>query len=321
MRFKAPNPTPRGLWMRTPPAIFPPVMGLFGLGLAWRRAAQTLGAPTGIGDAILGATTVLFVFCAIAYAAKVIRRPKVVVEDLRILPGRAGVAVFVMCFYLLSLTLFPLSPLVARLVLFAGLVVHAELNAMIVRLFLSGPPEQRRVSPVWHLLFTSPVIAALATFQQGYYLPTLALAAVTSVIAMAIWAVSLDQAGSETVPAPLRPLLAIHLSPAALLGLLAQALEFRTLAIGFAILCALMIVAMVLWSRPMLGAGFSPLWGALTFPLAATVSLWLVLGGGWAIAGGVALVAATLIILPIAYKILRTWAGGQLAIRTNAAAA
>lgn len=34
MAFKPPAPTPKGLWRRTPPAIFPVMLGLLGLGLA-----------------------------------------------------------------------------------------------------------------------------------------------------------------------------------------------------------------------------------------------------------------------------------------------
>ena len=77
---------------RTPPAIFPPVFGLFGLGLAWRRAGDTFQMPAALGEMILGAVTLLFVFCALAYGIKVARRPGVIPEDLRVLPGRAGLA-------------------------------------------------------------------------------------------------------------------------------------------------------------------------------------------------------------------------------------
>ena len=92
MAFKPPAPTPPGLWRRVPPAIFPSIMGLFGLGLAWRRGVAAFGLPAGIAETILGAVTLLFLFALVAYSAKFLRRPAVLVEELRILPGRAGVA-------------------------------------------------------------------------------------------------------------------------------------------------------------------------------------------------------------------------------------
>ena len=92
MAFKAPKPTPGGLWRRVPPAIFPSIMGFLGLGIAWRRAVAAYPVPAGIGEALLGAGVILFAFAAIAYGSKIARRPAVLAEELRILPGRAGVS-------------------------------------------------------------------------------------------------------------------------------------------------------------------------------------------------------------------------------------
>ena len=57
-----PLPPPRpGFFRQTPPAIFVPMFGLFGLGLAWRRAEVVFVLPQGLGDTILGAVTLLAV--------------------------------------------------------------------------------------------------------------------------------------------------------------------------------------------------------------------------------------------------------------------
>ena len=58
-----------------------------------------------------------------------------------------------------------------------------------------------------------------------------------------------------------------------------------------------------------------------TMTLAATATLWLTLGGLWCWPGLAALLLATIIIPAIAWKVLRAWAGGQLALKTNAAIA
>jgi hypothetical protein len=162
MAFHPPAPTPPGLWRRTPPAIFPVIMGLFGLGLAWRRAAASLGAPADAGEAILGAVTLLFLFATLAYVAKMLRRPKVVADDLRILPGRAGLAAGVLCVYLLSMTALPYDAGAARMILDAGLALHTAFVVLLLYVFATGPAAQRRVTPVWHLSFVGFIIAALA---------------------------------------------------------------------------------------------------------------------------------------------------------------
>lgn len=321
MTFLAPNPTPPGLWRRTPPAIFPPIMGLFGLGLAWRAAVGAFDVPRAISDMILGATMLLFAWSALAYAVKILRRPAALVDDLKILPGRAGVAAAMLCIYLLSLAVTPFDPLLAWVVLVVGLVLHGIVILTMITVFLRGPAEQRRITPVWHLMFVGPVIAALAALGLEVWPLAVALGAATGMIAIAVWSVSLDQLTSETVPAPLRPLLAIHLAPAVLLGLLAKGLDLELVATGFAVLGAVILTLLVVRARWLTEAGFSPLWGAFTFPLAATATLWLSMDGNWRYAGGVVLVAATMVVPWIAAKVVQAWVKGQLAIRTNASTA
>lgn len=321
MAFNPPAATPPGLWRRVPPAIFPAIMGLFGLGLAWRRAGAAFGLTDALGEAILGASTLLFLFAAMAYTVKVLRRPKVIVEDLRILPGRAGVAAAVLSFYLVALAVLPYDPDVARGFLYVGLTLHVLLVAIVIAVFATGPAVQRRVTPVWHLTFTGFIIAALAAASLQSWGLALILFGLTTLMAAFIWAVSLEQIVREDVPPPLRPLLAIHLAPMALIGLVAAAMEFDAVAMGCGGVAALMLVWMLARAYWLTEAGFSALWGAFTFPVAATAALWLTLGGLWRWPGLAALVFATLIIPPIVWQVLRSWARGQLAIKTNAAIA
>ncbi len=321
MAFHPPAATPPGLWRRTPPAIFPSIMGLFGLGLAWRRAVAVLGLPDALCEAILGAVSLLFVFSAFAYIAKVLRRPKVVSEDMRILPGRAGLATAALSIYLLSMTALRYDAEVAKLILFVGLAVHIAFVILLIYVYATGPAEQRRVTPVWHLSFVGFIIAALAATGVELYGLALILFGLTAMMAAFIWAVSLEQFVREDVPAPLRPLLAIHLSPVALLGLVAAALGFQAVAMGCAGVAALLVGWMLVRAFWLTEAGFSALWGAITFPLAATASLWLTLGNLWQWPGLLALSLATIIIPAIAWKVLQSWARGQLAVRTNAAIA
>ncbi len=321
MAFKPPPATKPGLWRRTPPAVFPSIMGLFGLGLAWRRAADAVSGPEGIGEVILGAASLLFLFALVAYLSKLARRPGVLIEELRIVPGRAGVGTMVLCLYLLALALAPYAASVAYVIAMAGFAAHGVLVLVLIYVFATGPAEQRRVTPVWHLNFVGFIIGALALTQLGSPFGALAVFGVTTLIAVWIWAVGLEQVLRETVPPPLRPIQAIHLSPAALLGLVAAALGLEAVATCFAALSAVILVWLLVRVLWLTAGGFSALWGAFTFPAAATASLWLTLGGIWHWPGIAALALATFIIPPIAFWIIRLWAGGQLAVKTNAATA
>lgn len=321
MAFKAPAPTPSGLWRRVPPAVFPSIMGLFGLGLAWRRGAEVFALPTGIGELILGGVTLLYLFSLAAYIGKILRRPGVVTEDLRILPGRAGLGTMVLCIYLLSITLAPYTASFALTVLLVGFAAHAVLVCLLIYVFVTGPAEQRRVTPVWHLNFVGFIIGALAAASLELYLIALPIYIVTAIFAAFIWAISLEKVVKEDVPAPLRPLLMIHLAPVALLGLVADALDLQAVAMGAAGVAAFLVLWLLMRVRWLTEAGFSPFWGSFTFPLAATASLWLATGGIWRVPGGVALVAATMIVPAIAFQILRLWSRGQLSVKTNAAIA
>ncbi len=312
------------LWRQTPPAIFPPILGLFGLGLGWRRAAGAFSVPPALGELLLGAVSLLFVFALVAYLSKVLRRPGTLVEDLSILPGRAGVSTATMAMMLFSAALAPYSQSLAGAVLIAALAGHGLVIAIVLAVLARGPAEQRRASPVWHLTFVGPIVAPVAGAALGWSALSQAILAVSIPVAGFIWGASLVQlARGLRVPPPLRPTLAIHLSPAALLGIVSALLGHGDLALWFGWLSIAILAMLLLRARALTAAGFSPFWGAFTFPLAAFANLMLLLGGShggpYRVLGGLALVAASIVIPIIAFKVLRMWSAGPLAAKTNAA--
>lgn len=323
MQFQSQRP---GLFRRTPPAVFPPIFGLFGLGLAWRRATEQFPVSSAVGDFILGATSILFLFAFVAYGAKFIMRPGVLGDDLKILPGRAGLAGMTLGGMLFAAALIPFSIPLAKAVLLVSVGVHTIIVAMVLRALLSGPSEARAVTPVWHLLFVGFIISPVAAVPLGYVSWSQGVLWFTLAFAVFIWAMSAAQMLQKEMPAPLRPTLAIHLSPAALLGTVSYLLGYPSLGYAFGILSILILTALVLRLRWITAAGFSPFWGAFTFPLAAFSTLMQIMGAigegeAFQILGGITLVAASLIIPYITYRIMKLWAKGELAVKTNAAQA
>lgn len=319
-------PSHAPFWRRTPPAVFPPVMGLFGLTLGWRRAAEVFAIGTAWSELLLGATTLIFLAAVGCYLAKLIHRPSVVMEDLRILPGRAGLAAMTMSVMLLGAGLAPLFPRAAVFVLWLGIGLHLGLAALVIRALATGPAEQRQVTPAWHLSFVGFIVVPLGAVPLGLLgLASFVLAA-TMAIASLVYGASLAQLLRRKTPPPLRPLLAIHLAPVSLAGTAAHLLGLQAAALGLAALASALLLALLARARYLTAAGFGPLWGAFTFPLAAWSGLMLALaaagaGEAFRVAGGVGLVAATLLTAWIAARVLRMWANGSLAARTGAAVA
>lgn len=325
-RFKAPRTAPAGRWRRVPPAMFPPLLGLMGLALAWRAGVRDFALPPALAEFMAGVVLALFACAVVAYGAKLTRRPAVLAEDLAILPGRAGVGAGVLCLYLAVGLLHPFVPFIGRAALVVAILLHLAMLAVLLPVMLSAPPEQRRVTPVWHLNFVGFIVAARVALVLDW--PELArlLFWPTALAALVIWGLSLRQLLTERVPAPLRPMLAIHLAPVALLGTVAAGLGMDMIGWLAGAVSGLVLLAALAGARWLLAAGFSAMWGAMTFPLAATAGLWSALavmsGAEWVrLVAGLLLVAATLFVVPVFARIWKMWAQGGLAVKTNAAIA
>jgi tellurite resistance protein len=104
-----------------PARDFPPLLGILGLALAWRLAAQRFGLPQALPSMLAGGAMAAWAFATLtAYGAKLARRPAVLAEELRILPGRAGVGAALVCIYAAAQMLGPFAPAAARILLIAG---------------------------------------------------------------------------------------------------------------------------------------------------------------------------------------------------------
>jgi len=120
------------LWRRMPPAIFPPLLGLVGLTLALRLAGDVYGFGRLISHCVLCVALVFYCIAAMAYGAKFIKRPGVILQDLQGLPGRAGLAAMSLAGMLLAAALAPYVPVLAFCVLLVSFAGHAILLALVI---------------------------------------------------------------------------------------------------------------------------------------------------------------------------------------------
>lgn len=306
---------------RTPPAIFPVLMGFLGLALALRAGFGSLGWPMAMPDLVAGLALAAWAFGAFAYAAKLARRPGVLWDDLKVMPARAGLAAATVGGMAAAAVLVPFAPGAAAVLLGLALVLHAGVALAVVRVLLAGPPEGRVVNPGWHLVFAGFVVGAQSAALLGWQGLALAIFWPTVVVALAIWAASAALLPRNPPPAPLRPMLAIHLAPACLFTSVAVLTGQPAMAMLFATVSVAVFAGLVLSARWILAAGFSPLWGALTFPLTALAVALMRMGGAWAGFGLGVVVLAAVVVPAIGWGVLRLWPKGTLAEKTNAAEA
>lgn len=309
----------------TPPAIFPVILGTLGVGMAWRNAAKFMGVADWLGELILGGGVVLFVVAFAAYLTKFARRPSCLTEDLRTIPGRAGLSAMGMSMMLVAGALWPYWPRLALITLALSVALHVFTGAMIIAVLRPLPLAARQMTPAWHLAFVGPIVAALMMLPMGLGQLAEIIFVISLVLAITIWIGSVIIYQNAGWPPPtLRPLLAIHLGPSALLGLVAAGLGFTGLSTAFLAVSLIMFAALLLRVFWLTEAGFTPFWGAFTFPLAAFASQ-LVIGSVWYPAlywGAIAAIAvATLAVPPIVAQVARMWIKGSLATKSNAARA
>lgn len=321
--FPPPEFPPRKpkLFARTPPAVFPVLLGLEGLALALRRGAEVIGWEGGPVEALIGALLLGVGFALLALAVKIARRPAVVAQDMAAITGRAGYAAASMSVMAAAALLAPYAPQTALAILITGLALHAAQAVAMAAVLLRGPAETRGVTPVWHLSFSGFIMGGVGALALGQGALAEALFLTTLPIAALIWGLSLAQLIGRIPPAPLRPLLAIHLAPAALFAIVAQGIGQPLLALAFTGFGTVILLALLASIRWITTSGFSPIWGAFTFPLTAATSAALSLGQP-ALWLGIVLLILSLVTVPaIAWHILKLWPAGRLAAKTNAAEA
>jgi len=316
-------PTP-DFWQRTPPAIFPPILGSFGLGLAWRQAGEVFGIPAILGEVILALVSLLYLAGLTAYLIRLARHPGALGDDFQTMPGRAGLAALSMGAMLLAATLVPYGNVAARVILIGGLVLHLVAAVTVMRVLWPIPWPQRQMTPAWHMTFVGIIVAPIGAVPLGWTGLAEAIFFLSLATAATVWTGNIVAMRRAAVAPPLRPTIAIHLAPVALLGIAASLLGNHVIALFFGVASCVVMLILVIKIRYLTIAGFSPLWGAFTFPAATFAGLMLALapvyGGVFWVLAGVGLVAASVVVPTITCRIIKMWIAGSLVPAAKAGA-
>ena len=310
---------------RTPPALFPCLLGFLGLGLAWRRMGD-LGAPNWIGEFVCLLATLLFAGTFICYLTKVCIRPSVVLDDLKIGPARGAVSAGSMCLMLVSLIVLPYSMFIAQIIWWSGVVLHALYLLAVIKTLRSIKQMRRSITPVVLLPFVGIIVASI-----GGPLMINRLISITFLIfsiPFFIWIVleSVNNARVYGVEKPQRPSFAIILAPVSVFALASHYIWPINVFYWFwfaSLFTAVLLTPLLRWT---ISGGWSPSWGAFTFPIAAFSNVMIagaVSGFGWSAWAGliIGLGVSTALIPYVVYRTYRLWAAGKLAELSKAAIA
>ncbi|MGF1659461.1 MAG: hypothetical protein ACFCUS_08515 [Rubrimonas sp.] len=311
---------PPPIWARTPPSLGPVCLGLLGAGLAWRAAGPALGAPDGVGALWIGLALAALALCLGLYGGRA-ARPGALVFDLKMPPGRGAVPAFSMALMLAGAALIPLSAMAATAVWAIGVLAHGALAALLLRELLAAPPEGRPATATLLVPFAGQLVAPLAGVPLGFPGVSWALFALGIVVWLALTPAILRRLARVSVPPPMRPGAFILLAPPAIALVALERLDPGGPLLWplFAASC-LTLAGLLAHARWLTEGGWTPAWGAFTFPSAAFAAACLVmaerqLGPTWDWLAAAALTAASLVVLYVALRTGEAWAKGELAAR------
>lgn len=314
------------LWRQTSLAVFPVSLGFVSLALGWRNAADvfTWISPD-FGNLLLGLSAGYFIWFLMFYLAKVVTRPKVVLEDVRTPPARAGLAAAGMSMLVLSGALLPMNfPVLPVWWLGVGMQVLA--TVVVLNAIWKDSPEVRHFSTFQYLTFVGPVISSAAGISLGYSGGIVVVTSVSLVAYVILTVGFIVTLTRKPMPQMLRPSVTILLAPVCLFALSYGGLGYAGAFALFYWVSSAVAVGLLFFVPWMARGGYTPIWAAFTFPAAAFLNVQVMaMAKGYGAVATIgtygALAIATPVICYMAYRTMMEWVTGDLARKSGAAIA
>lgn len=316
-------PTAADHWlMHVPVPLFAVVMGVTGLGIAWRKAAATLGAPGMVGESVLAVAALLFVAIAGLYGAKALRHPAEVRKEFAH-PVRANFFPAISIgLLLLSIAAVPYGRALATTVWGLGLAVHLILTLHLAGRWLTKPFQITHSNPAWFIPVVGNILVPLTGVRLGHVEVSWFFFAIGVVFWVVLFTVVFYRiVFHDQMPVKIVPTLFILIAPPAVGYLSYVALTggvqvdaFARVLIYVALFLTLLLFSM---ARTFLAVPFAVSWWAYTFPLdAITVATLehahLIHAPALAVLGGVLLAVASAVVALVLVRTLRAMASGAL---------
>lgn len=273
-------PLPPGIAHLPLPLLVMP-MGLGGLGLAWREAAATLGAPGFLGEALLLLTALVWLAVVGAQAARGLLYPEALLAEFRHPVRVAFLAAPTIGLIILSGALHPYAPGLGAALWAVAVPLHLIVAMLILRRMLAGRGEVAMLAPPLLIPFVGNILAPVFGVRMGFVDASWMVFGV----GLLMWLVTMPLLlhrliAGPALPLAMRPSLAIFLAPPAVGALAIVALTggVRGVSLTFTGVALLVAAALISLARDFVRVPFSLTWWGFTFPTAAFAVLLMVEG-------------------------------------------
>lgn len=266
-----------------PVSMFAAVLGVAGLGIAWRKAAPVMGVAPWIGEVLIFTGVLLFACIATAYGLKIARAPQTMREEASDLKRVASFATIPMSLQLFAAGGLPLDPAIAMLLWIIGTAAQFFLLVVILMLWMQGGNTRRMFRPSLFL----PTAGVLLGPATGYHLGFIEISWMMFSLGILVWLFFLVMLFDRLFfDMPLTdeelPQLAISASPPALAFMSYIALNQQMID-GFArflfYVTMLFVMLTLAHASRLVRLRFSLAWWSFTFPSVAVAGAAMDYGG------------------------------------------
>lgn len=289
-------------------------MGLGGVGLAWRQAAETLGAPALIGEALLLLTALVWLLVVGLQGLRALRHPEALRAETRHPVRAAFMAAPTIGLMIISAALWPYAHGLGATLWAVAVALHLLLAMILLRRVLGGRADAAMLAPPLLIPFVGNILAPVFGVRMGFVDASWMMFGVGFLLWLMVAPLLLHRLiAGPPLPPPLKPSLAILLAPPAVAALALAQLQGAQGGVVLALVGVALLVAAVLVSLAgdFAKVPFSLGWWGFTFPSAA-FAVMLMAEGFPAALGWLALVASSGITGWVAWRTLGLARNGAL---------
>lgn len=156
-------------WLaHAPVALFSIVMGLSGLGLAWRKANEIFGWSGLVGETIVGGALLCFIVIIILYAFKLCLFKDIVVNEFLHPVLVNFFPTITISLLLISAAILPYDSVFSENIWLVSAVAHLGLSIIIINRWITHNFEIKASNPSWFIPVVGNMAVPLAGAQLGY---------------------------------------------------------------------------------------------------------------------------------------------------------
>lgn len=303
-----------------PVTLFASVMGLAGLGLAWRKGAALMGLPALVGEAVLAVAALAFIAAVLTYGAKAVRFFPAVVGEFNHPVRSAFFSTIPIAILLLASGLYPYAAPAAAVLWVLGAVLQLTLTIRLIVRWMVHKQEIHHVNAAWFIPIVGNIIVPILGVRLGqmevsWFFLSVGLMFWLPMLTIILYRVIFHDA----LPPRLMPTLFILLPPpsigyVAYVGLTGAEDAFALVLVNGALFLTLVLLAKV---KSFIGLPFALSWWAFTFPLDAVALAALehaahAPAGAWPAVALILLAVASMVVLIVAARTMAAILKGTL---------